>query len=268
MSAAFDTLNHITLLHRLQHTFGLSGYVISWIRSYLTDRSSFVKIDSSSSPSTTILKGVPQSSVLGPLLFVLFISPIANVINSDRSNQNSIVSFHQYADDTQLYIGTNSSTLTSQIASIESCSQQQEDPLGSLLFSISIHPILERLKSELILGYLDDLTVGGGIDSVCDDLRIIKPEAEILGLKLNASKCEIVTAAYNANDFSEFEILAGFQTVDIRDAQFLGSPIISNRGLNTILDEKCRELERMLDRLKLSSSHQALTVIRNCISVP
>ena len=63
-----------------------------------------VKIDSSSSPSTTILTGEPQGSVLGPLLFVLFISPIANVINSDQSNQNNTVSFHQYADDTQLYI--------------------------------------------------------------------------------------------------------------------------------------------------------------------
>ena len=98
---------------RLQHTFGLSGCAISWIRSYLTDRSSFVKIDSSSSPSTTILTGVPQGSVLGPLLFVLFISTIANVINFDQSTQNNTVSFHQYADDTQLYIGTNSSTLTS-----------------------------------------------------------------------------------------------------------------------------------------------------------
>ena len=104
MSAAFDTLDHTTLLHRFQHTFGLSGYVISWIRSYLTGLSSFVKIDSSSSPSTTILTGVPQGTVLGPLLFVLFISPIANVINnSDQLNQNNIVSFHQYADDTRLY---------------------------------------------------------------------------------------------------------------------------------------------------------------------
>ena len=124
MSAAFDTLDHITLLHRLQHTFGLSGYAISWIRSYLTERSSFAKIDSSSSHSTTILTGVPQGSVLGPLLFVLFISPIANVINPDQSSQNNTVSFHQYADDTQLYINTNSSTLTTQIASIESCTQR------------------------------------------------------------------------------------------------------------------------------------------------
>ena len=95
-----------------------------------------------------------------------------------------------------------------------------------------------------------------------------KTEAEILGLRLNASKCEIVTAANNTNNFSAFEILTDFQIVDIRDAQLLGSPIISNRGLDTILEDKCRELERMLDRLKHLSSHQALTVIRNCISVP
>ena len=110
MSAAFDTLDHATLLHRLEHTFGLSGFVISWIRYYLTNRSSFVKIDSSSSPSTTISTGVPQGSCLGPLLFVLFISPVTNVINPDLSETSNLVSFHQYADDTQLYIGTNAST--------------------------------------------------------------------------------------------------------------------------------------------------------------
>ena len=144
MSAAFDTLDHNTLFHRLRHTFGLSGYAISWICSYLTDRSSFVKINSSSSPSTTILTGVPLGSVLGPLFFVLFISPIANFINSDQSNQNNTVSFHQYADETQLYIGANSSTLTSQIASIESCTQRVHD----WLLNNGLH--LNPSKSEAI----------------------------------------------------------------------------------------------------------------------
>ena len=90
---------------------------------------------------------MPQGSVLGPLLFVLFISPIANVINSDQSNQNSIVSFHQYAEDTQLYIGTNSSTLTSQIASIESCTQR----VHYWLLNNGLH--LNPSKSEAVAFY-------------------------------------------------------------------------------------------------------------------
>ena len=122
MSAAFDTLDHTKLLHRLQQTFGLSGDAISWILSYLTNRTSFVRIDSSSSPNTTICTGVPQGSVLGPLLFVLFIH-VTNVINPDLSNTSNLVSFHQYADDTQLYIGINLSTLTHQVASIEFCTE-------------------------------------------------------------------------------------------------------------------------------------------------
>ena len=106
-----------------------------------------MKIDSSSSPSTTILTGVPRGSVLGPLLFVIFISPIANVINSDQSNQNNTVFFHQYADDTQLYIGTNSSTLTTQIASLESCTQRVHD----WLLNNGLH--LNPPKSEAIVFY-------------------------------------------------------------------------------------------------------------------
>ena len=144
MSAAFDTLDHATLLHRLEHTFGLSGFVISWIRSYLTNRSSFVKIDSSSSPSTTISTGVPQGSVLGPLLFVLFISPVANVINPNLSEATNQVFFHQYADDTQLYIGTNASTLVHQVASIESCTQR----VHNWLLNNGLH--LNPSKSEAI----------------------------------------------------------------------------------------------------------------------
>ena len=143
MSAAFDTLDRATLLHRLKHTFSLSGFVISWIQSYLFSRSSFVKIDLFSSPITTILAGVPQGSVLGPLFFVLFISPIANVIIPGHAC-NNLVSFHQYADDTQLYISANSSSLLSQIASIESCTLRVHD----WLLNNGLH--LNQSKSEAI----------------------------------------------------------------------------------------------------------------------
>ena len=145
MSAAFDTLDH-TLLHRLEHTFGLSGTVHTWIHSYPTNRSSFVKIDSSSSSCDISSTGVPQGSVLGPLLFVLFISPVVDFIGLIPNTQNvsGIVSFHQYADDTQLYIGANSSTLAAQITSIEACTQRVHD----WLLNNGLH--LNPSKSEAI----------------------------------------------------------------------------------------------------------------------
>ena len=142
MSATFDTLDHATLLHRLDHTFGLSGFVVSWIRSYLANRTSFVKIHSSSSPSTTICTDEPQGSVLGPLLFVLFFSLVANVMYPDLSETSNLVSFHQYSDDTHLYIGTNASMQVDQVASIESCIQR----VHSWLLNNGLH--LNSSKSE------------------------------------------------------------------------------------------------------------------------
>ena len=146
MSAAFDTLDHATLHHRLEHTFGLSGCVISWIHSYLSERSSCVKVDTSSSSQTPSPTGVSQGSVLGPLLFVLFLSPIASVIQptSELSNKNTTVSFHQYADDTQLLIGTNSSTLVIQVDELESCTIR----VNNWLLQNGLH--LNPSKSEAI----------------------------------------------------------------------------------------------------------------------
>ena len=85
-----------------------------------------------------------ESSVLGPILFVLFISPITNVINPGQAGNNNLVYFHQYADDTQLYIGTNSSILVSQVASIKSCTLRVHD----WLLNNGLH--LNPPKSEAI----------------------------------------------------------------------------------------------------------------------
>ena len=98
MSAAFDCINHGTLLNRLQHTFGVSGKAFDWFRSYLHRRTAFVKFNSSSSSCNDLAAGVPQGSSLGPVLFSLYVAPLAELIKSLG------VHYHQYADDTQLYI--------------------------------------------------------------------------------------------------------------------------------------------------------------------
>ena len=78
----------------------------------------------------------------------------------------------------------------SEILSQEGC--KQGDPLGPLLFSLTVQPILESLHSDLILGYLDDLTLGGSLRVVESDYATIRRMSSDLGLILNEAKCECV----------------------------------------------------------------------------
>lgn len=80
LSAAFDTVDHSILLSRLALRFGVDGQVIAWIESYLKDREQFVQIENTKASVCQLLRGVAQGSVLGPLLYVLYTSPIADII--------------------------------------------------------------------------------------------------------------------------------------------------------------------------------------------
>jgi len=105
ISAAFDALDHQKLLLRAETDFGISGSVLQWLSSYLSNRQSYVGLGTFKSSLTLCTSGVPQGSVLGPFLFSMFVSPIGKLI------KNSGASYHQYADDTQIYTAIHPNTL-------------------------------------------------------------------------------------------------------------------------------------------------------------
>ena len=86
------------LLQRLHRSFGLTGSVLQWMTSFLTGRTQQVVFDGSLSSTRPVFYGVPQGSVLGPLLFTLYTADISKVVASHG------LQLHQYADDCQVYL--------------------------------------------------------------------------------------------------------------------------------------------------------------------
>ena len=97
LSAAIDTVDHATLLSQLESTAGITSSARQWISSYIHNRTQSVCVNGTLSSKTVLLYGVPQGSVLGPQLFIIYTGPIAGITKKHG------LQVHLYADDTQLY---------------------------------------------------------------------------------------------------------------------------------------------------------------------
>ena len=95
---AFDTVNHNILLIKLEH-YGIRGTALNWFKSYISNRKQYVFLNGESSKLKEVSCGVPQGSVLGPLLFLLYINDLPNISKN--------FDFYLFADDTNIYCEAN-----------------------------------------------------------------------------------------------------------------------------------------------------------------
>ena len=115
MSAAFDCVDHAILLHRLQAGFGLSDDVLNWIRSFLTGRTQQVAYDGTLSAVQPVFFGVPQGSVLGPILYILYTAEIECIVERHE------MKLHQYADDCQIYVSVSPGDASAAATKLSAC---------------------------------------------------------------------------------------------------------------------------------------------------
>ena len=139
---------------------------------------------------------------------------------------------------------------------------QQGDPLGPLLFCLTIQPLLESLKSELVIGFMDDVTVGGRSKMVADDVKTIINRGKEVGLTLNVKKCEAVIKDVKLLD----GVFDGFSPVAPDSVILLGAPLSEGQAMSECLSSRCADLSRAVDRMRLVSAHDALLLLKTCLS--
>ena len=151
LSKSFDTIGHSVILQRLS-TYGVKDKELEWFNSYLFNRKNYVCVDRNISSSEQAYCGVPQGSILGPLLFIIFINDL-----SDYIEHASVI---MYADDTVLYVSHESKEKT------ENDLNQDMQNLLSYFRKNELVINLKRGKTEIMFfGTTKRLKSAGEIDT-------------------------------------------------------------------------------------------------------
>ena len=176
LSAAFDTIDHSILLSRLHSSFGLSDTVLRWFHSYITDRHQTVSVNGYTSSPTPLSYGVPQGSVLGPVLFILYTYPISAIVNLHA------LSHHSFSDDNQLYTSGSLSDLPAMISHTQSCVSDLSNWMTDNKLKLNAD------KTEILLIYPPKFSNHASLPSsinLIDSSITVSPSARNLGVTLD-----------------------------------------------------------------------------------
>ena len=176
LSAAFDTVDR-TILLRLLSGYVLSGDILAWLTSYLCDRTYVVRVKSGVSEANIITTGVPQGTILGPLLFNKDIAPLTTLL------QKHNIRHHLYADDTQLYITFPPTDHTQALARMEACVQDAK----AWLCDNGL--VMNDNKSQAIVIHSSSLRTPTSLTrvNICGQLVETSPVIRDLGFNVDAN---------------------------------------------------------------------------------
>jgi Reverse transcriptase (RNA-dependent DNA polymerase) len=142
---------------------------------------------------------------------------------------------------------------------------QQGDPIGPLLFSNTIQPMLEDVHSDLRLAYLDDVTLGGPEEVVSKDVDYIVAEGGKMGLRLNESKCELLAQDHFIPKVGRF---GTFTRIRLPDATLLGAPLFRGAAQDDAWSQRCKDLANAVRNMKSIRSQDALILLRAAFGTP
>ena len=141
---------------------------------------------------------------------------------------------------------------------------QQGDPMGSFLFALTTRDLMLSCKSPLNAWYLDDVVLGGQLQSVKEDLNKIVDAKKSLGLTVNFSKCELMLMDSHIDSAQEFP---GIKLIHPEELTLLGAPVLPSSN-EKVLGAKLDSLKTLTERLKQLHEHDALYLLKNCMAIP
>ena len=178
LTAAFDTVDHAILLQQMK-SIGICESALAWVTSYLSDRTFSIKINDAISRRQQLNCGVPQGSVLGPLLFTIYCIPLTAVFAKHH------LKYHMYADDTQFYVDFP----RDQPCSADTATHQIEQCTIDIKRWMTSHQLLlNETKTETIVFYAPNAKVPSGITGVdmCGCRITPQPTVRDIGIFLDS----------------------------------------------------------------------------------